>query len=78
MEEPEANINNEPEVITADNTEQKTERPAQEQPTVPADVISFKHVNISHRKLRVLTDISFSIKQGEFVYLIGKTASSAS
>ena len=72
MEEPEAIINNEPEVTTTEN-----EHPTQET-TIPADVISFKHVNIAHKKLRVLTDISFSIKQGEFVYLIGKTGSGKS
>ena len=55
-----------------------TEQTIQEQPAVPADVISFKHVNIAHRKLRVLSDISFNIRQGEFVYLIGKTGSGKS
>ena len=67
----------EPEIIT---TVEEAPVPAQEQeqPTVPADVISFKHVNIAHRKLRVLSDISFNIKQGEFVYLIGKTGSGKS
>lgn len=44
----------------------------------PSIVISFKNVNISQRKLRVLTDISFSVKKGEFVYLIGKTGSGKS
>ena len=67
----------EPEAITVDNTEQTPEATTQET-TIPADVISFKHVNISHRKLLVLSDISFSVKQGEFVYLIGKTGSGKS
>lgn len=43
-----------------------------------APVISFKNVNIQQRKLRVLSDISFSINKGEFVYLIGKTGSGKS
>ena len=73
MEEPEEIVtNNEPEVV---EQETATEVP---QEAIPADVISFKNVNISHRKLRVLTDISFSIRQGEFVYLIGKTGSGKS
>ena len=70
MEEPETIINNEPEVA-----EQETTQEVAQETSIPADVISFKHVNIAHRKLRVLTDISFSIRQGEFVYLIGKTGS---
>lgn len=36
-------------------------------------VISLKNVNISHKNIRVLTDVSFDVRQGEFVYLIGKT-----
>ena len=67
----------EPEVNTVNNTEQIPEATTPET-TIPANVISFKNVNISHRKLRVLTDISFSIRQGEFVYLIGKTGSGKS
>ena len=73
MEEPETIINNEPEVAV-----QETNQEVAQEPTIPADVISFKHVNIAHRKLRVLSDISFNIKQGEFVYLIGKTGSGKS
>ena len=67
----------EPEVNTVNNTEQIPEATTPET-TIPANVISFKNVNISHRKLRVLTNISFSIRQGEFVYLIGKTGSGKS
>ena len=73
MEEPETIINNEPEVAV-----QETNQEVVQEPTIPADVISFKHVNIAHKKLRVLTDISFNIRQGEYVYLIGKTGSGKS
>ena len=73
MEEPEAIITNEPEAAV-----QETSQDVAQEPTIPGDVISFKHVNISHKKLRVLTDISFSIRQGEYVYLIGKTGSGKS
>ena len=48
MEEPEAIINNEPEVIATENEQSTPEQ------TIPAEVISFKHVNIAHKKLRVL------------------------
>ena len=73
MEENEIVNNNEPEVV-----EQETATEVSQEAAIPADVITFKHVNIAHRKLLVLSDTSFSIKQGEFVYLIGKTGSGKS
>lgn len=42
------------------------------------DVISFKNVMIYQRKLLVLKDVSFTIKPGEFVYLIGRTGTGKS
>ena len=42
------------------------------------DVISFKNVSIFQKKILILKDISFSVKPGEFVYLIGKTGSGKS
>ncbi len=51
---------------------------AENKQKVSLPVISFKNVNIEQRKLRVLSDISFTINQGEFVYLIGKTGSGKS
>lgn len=42
------------------------------------DVIRMKNVSIFQKKLLVLKDISFSVKPGEFVYLIGKTGSGKS
>ncbi len=42
------------------------------------DVISFKNVSVFQKKILILKDISFSIKPGEFVYLIGKTGSGKS
>lgn len=71
----------EPEEIKVENTEQTSEPTPEvttQEATTPVDVISFKHVNIAHKKLRVLTDISFNIRQGEYVYLIGKTGSGKS
>lgn len=61
--------------------EDATETPQAKSDAVEADpnvVLSLKNVNIAHRKLRVLTDISFTVKKGEFVYLIGKTGSGKS
>ena len=42
------------------------------------DVISFKNVSVFQKKLLVLQDISFTVRPGEFVYLIGKTGSGKS
>ena len=42
------------------------------------DVISLKNVSIFQKKILILKDISFSVKPGEFVYLIGKTGSGKS
>ena len=47
--------------------------PATDEQNIKDVMISLKNVNISHKKIRILTDISFTIRQGEFVYLIGKT-----
>ncbi len=51
---------------------------AEEKQPVLEDVISFQNVDIYQRKLMVLSKISFTIKPGEFVYLIGKTGSGKS
>lgn len=42
------------------------------------DVISLQNVDIYQRKLMVLSKISFNIKSGEFVYLVGKTGTGKS
>lgn len=49
-----------------------------ETPATVEDVISFKNVSVYQKKLLVLQDISFTIRPGEFVYLIGKTGSGKS
>ena len=41
-------------------------------------VISLKNVDIYQKKILILSHISFSVRQGEFVYLIGKTGSGKS
>lgn len=43
-----------------------------------ANLISIKNVNVFQREQKVLEDISLSINEGEFVYLIGKTGSGKS
>lgn len=63
-------------IIATEQTQAETDSGSSD--PVSASVISFKNVNIQQRNLRVLTDISFTIKQGEFVYLIGKTGSGKS
>lgn len=41
-------------------------------------VISYQHVNIYQGDSLVLSDVNFELKQGEFVYLIGKTGTGKS
>lgn len=48
------------------------------EPTTVEDVITFKNVSVFQKKLLVLQDVSFTVKPGEFVYLIGKTGSGKS
>lgn len=64
----------------AEKEEAKSEMPpaTEEKKTVLEDVISFQNVDIYQRKLMVLSKISFTIKPGEFVYLIGKTGTGKS
>lgn len=42
------------------------------------NVISFQHVNIYHGKVLSLSDVTVEVKQGEFIYLIGKTGTGKS
>ena len=41
-------------------------------------VLESHHVHISQNKKQVLSDVSFSLNEGELVYLIGKTGSGKS
>lgn len=56
----------------------------QDVPAAPAgkpihdNVISLHNVDIYQRKLMVLSQVSFDIKSGEFVYLVGKTGTGKS
>ncbi|MBQ3851473.1 MAG: ATP-binding cassette domain-containing protein, partial [Bacteroidales bacterium] len=56
----------------------------QDAPAAPAgkpihdNVISLHNVDIYQRKLMVLSQVSFDIKSGEFVYLVGKTGTGKS
>lgn len=42
------------------------------------DVIVVKNVDIYQKKILILSDVSFSVKQGEMLYVIGKTGSGKS
>src|SRR3954465_15417992 len=42
------------------------------------NVISYSHVNVYQGKSLILSDVNFELKQGEFVYLIGKTGAGKS
>jgi cell division transport system ATP-binding protein len=46
--------------------------------TVPQTVIELKHCNLFQGDHLVLSDISFTIEKGEFIYLVGKTGSGKS
>src|ERR1043165_3437296 len=41
-------------------------------------VISYSHVNVYQGDSLILSDVSFELRQGEFVYLIGKTGAGKS
>ena len=45
---------------------------------IPESIISFNKAQIYQRHHLILKDVSFEIKKGEFVYLIGKTGSGKS
>lgn len=78
--------NSEQEPVTL--TEKVEEIKEEVQPTTPEtaeetssmleNIVSFKNVNVYQKKILVLPEISFTIKPGEFVYLIGKTGSGKS
>jgi len=41
-------------------------------------IVDLKNININHDDKNILSDISLSIRKGEFIYLIGKTGSGKS
>ncbi len=41
-------------------------------------IISYNHVDVFQKEVLVLSDVNFQVRQGEFVYLIGKTGSGKS
>jgi cell division transport system ATP-binding protein len=42
------------------------------------NVINYQHVNVYQSKSLILSDVNFTLKQGEFVYLIGRTGAGKS
>jgi len=69
-----------PETVQDVQAEEPAATPAEAatEPATVEDVISFKNVSVFQKKLLVLQDISFTVRPGEFVYLIGKTGSGKS
>ena len=41
-------------------------------------IIDLKNININVDEKKILSEVSFSMKKGEFMYLIGKTGSGKS
>jgi cell division transport system ATP-binding protein len=41
-------------------------------------VINFKNVDICQKDVKVLSDVSFSMEKGQFLYLIGRVGSGKS
>ena len=58
----------------------QTDQPQSDGPIIsePPTVVSFQNVDIYQKKILILPKVSFTVKQGEFVYLIGKTGSGKS
>jgi len=50
----------------------------QEDVNIPSLVIRLKNVDVFQQKVLVLSDVSFTINRGEFVYMVGKTGSGKS
>jgi len=82
---PTSTPNPEPEVqnpVTVDEPKQEnlTKDPVSDPSLIRTveDVIAYKNVSVFQKKILILKDISFSIKPGEFVYIIGKTGSGKS
>lgn len=48
------------------------------QPAAVENVITLKNVDIYQKKILVMSQVSFTVKQGEFVYIIGRTGSGKS
>ena len=46
--------------------------------TTVENIISLKNIDIYHKKILVMPQVSFTVKRGEFVYLIGRTGSGKS
>ena len=69
-----------PEMVQEVQAEEPETTPAETaiEPATVENVISFKNVSVFQKKLLVLQDISFTVRPGEFVYLIGKTGSGKS
>jgi len=71
VEQPQADTNEMP---------AQADQPQNDGPIIsePPTVVSFQNVDIYQKKILILPKVSFTVKQGEFVYLIGKTGSGKS
>jgi cell division transport system ATP-binding protein len=67
------NIQTEEVIITVETNIQTTVEEKMVEP-----VVCLKHVDIFQQKILILSDVSFSVNKGEFVYIVGKTGSGKS
>ncbi|MDR1182957.1 MAG: ATP-binding cassette domain-containing protein [Bacteroidales bacterium] len=70
------NIQTEEKTLENNIIEENNQETEQEETPIP--VIRLKNVDIFQQKILVLSDISFTINKGEFVYVIGRTGSGKS
>lgn len=77
--EEEAKTSEQTEIVTTPAETPAVESASEEpQPTTVENVITLKNVDIYQKKILVMPKVSFTVKQGEFVYLIGRTGSGKS
>jgi cell division transport system ATP-binding protein len=71
-----SNVQIEEKIVENNIIEQNRQEINEEESTSP--IIRLKHVDIFQQKFLILSDVSFSINKGEFVYVVGRTGSGKS
>jgi len=72
-------ISEQTEISTAEVTESIAETTTEAEPKATVEnIITLKNVDIYQKKILIMSQLSFNVRQGEFVYLIGRTGSGKS